>query len=174
MSAYVNEQYSREGKTIEDYINNNIGTIEGNYYNGGNITENSPILNIVMENGIQPDKNNMVLRSLYPGLFDACLNHLKQKKPSTVFIYKEEGKPDVYNLFIRRTSGSLNDKKMSNARRFINNCGLRRFAFVSEEDTSMVYSMKYHFSYGYYFYKFNKPEERENLLETVYGEELPF
>ena len=66
MSGCVNDEYFREGTTIEDYINGNVPEIQTHrYYYGGTIPEGTPIVNVIMENGIQPDKNNLILRKLY-------------------------------------------------------------------------------------------------------------
>ena len=124
-------------------------------------------------NGLQPSKPNRIIRQLYPGLFDACLDFLKQKNHSTVFVYQIEGKPPVYNCFIKMENGVIKGSKLQNVKKFLKESNHTKFAFVEDKENTYddVSTIRYSSRRSYYFYKFKEPQPRENLLETVY---VPF
>lgn len=89
MSATMRDYLSRDNKTIEDYVN---GTLDFGRCN-------SSIINICLNNGVMGRSDQLKLREIYTGLYDAVEKFLNTKNHGRIFIYKEEGKPDVVNMF---------------------------------------------------------------------------
>ncbi len=100
MSANIITRLSRQNKTLEDYLNHNCDDVSEEFYN-------SPILNIVQENGIMGRKEQLKLKECYPGLQDAILEFLSKKNRGKLMIYKEGNKPPVINFFVYSSAGSI-------------------------------------------------------------------
>ena len=117
MSANMRIAY--QNVPIEDYINW-TGEAERTM-----VDNNKAILNMCLTNGVMGRKDQLKLRQLYPNLYKDVQKFLAQKKRGTIYIHKEEGKPQVVNIFIhqdvKNTTTDYHSRRVasSNIKRYI-------------------------------------------------------
>jgi len=111
MSAQLEYNLYNNNRTIDEFMRNEVFPLT---------TGNVAIFNMCLTNGTMGRTDQLKLRELYPGLFDAVEKFLNQKKRGNLFIYEEAGKPKVVNFFIHDDPEDLNG-----------NYGLRQSALKS-------------------------------------------
>ena len=99
MSAQMDFNKYNRGLAIEDYINGEIETMTPN---------DTAIFNMCLTNGTMGRSDQIKLRSMYQGLFNAVQDFLSKSNHGRVFIYEEEDKPKVVNIFIHRDAKDNN------------------------------------------------------------------
>jgi len=154
MSATIDFCFQNRHNTISEYVRGELG-IDRHV---------SSIINICMNNGIMGRKDQLKLRELYSGLYDAVEKFLNTKNHGRIFIYKEEGKPDVINIFClgdaQDTYGTYAERRnaIKTLKRYLreNIVNHNKFIYVNGKDRKhekiVNDVMKWNMTYWYTFY----------------------
>lgn len=92
MSAQMDFNKYNNGITIDDFMEGRVFSL---------CPSDHAIVNMCLTNGTMGRKDQLKLRELYPNLFDAVTNFLS-KTHGKLFIYEEENKPKVVNIFVHQ------------------------------------------------------------------------
>ena len=169
MSAQMDYSRYNNNKSIDEYLEDRILGTSPRY---------SSILNMCLENGTMGRSDQIKLRELYPRLFDEVQKFLAQKNHGRVFIYEEEDKPKVINVFIHndtkdnagsyywRRSASKSIKAYTRSMKLPS----KEFVWIYDEEQKhkkmIEDAMKYQFSYDFKFIALRPNEEEQE--ETDY------
>lgn len=161
MSAQLEYNLYNNNRTIDEFMRNEIVPLT---------IENIAIFNMCLTNGTMGRSDQLKLRELYPGLFDAVEKFLNQKKRGNLFIYEEAGKPKVVNFFIHDDQKDLNgnyglrQSALKSMYGYIRSGKIPSKTFVwiydkeSKQRKMIEDSIKYRLGWGYKFVALRKDE----------------
>ena len=165
MGATMNQCLSRANKSIEDYMNGNLAYSR----------HNSQIINMCLNNGVMGRNDQLKLREIYTGLYDAVEKFLNTRNHGRIFIYKEEGKPDVINVFClgdaQDTYGTYSEKRnaIKTLRKYLREGMIvnNNFIYINGKEgkhynlISSVLRWNMHWSHNFFDIKIERDEEEE-------------
>lgn len=161
MSAQIDYSKYNANHTIDEFMRDEII---------GCPKSTTSILNLCIKNGVMGRTDQLKLRELYPNLFDEAQKFLAKSKRGNVFIYTEEGKPPVINVFIYENAKDkdsiyiIRRNAGKSIRRLVNNIKLPSsyFVWINDEEGAHKKLIDSCFKYGFgYNYRFTALREQE-------------